>query len=809
VRHDFWFALRRIRSRPVHSLVVALTLGLGLGATLAVIAVVDAVLVRPLPYADASRLVRVTRTIPVPGFPEVTFADVGYRGLVTDAHTLASVAAYAIRDANLTGRGAPRRLTTARVSASLFRVLGVRPALGRAFTADEDVPNGARVVVLSDALWRSAFGADPAVIGRVARIDAEPFTVVGVLDATTTFPTGGVDAWEPLQLDPAAVNPYDARYEVVARLRPGVSFADAERDLTASVRAVGKRFPGPHAGSGLDLSGFHARVRWLADDLVGDIRPTVSLLLGGVTMFLLLTCANVANLQLAAAAARAEELAIRAALGATRTRLVGGAIIEGVVLTLAGGLLGFGAAVTGTRSLGTLMPRGIAVETTLSGLRSLGAGALMVLLVGATVGALPVLIGTGRSGAMALRNRAVAVSTAVRVRRWLAAAQVALAVLLLHGSGLLVTSARAVQEIRLGFRPDSTMSLRINLPDETLRDRTTRETMLRRLLVEAEGIPGVTAAALANALPLERGRRDLAMALEGRPFKADGTDPLADYRVVTSRYFDVMGIAVLRGRVFTDDDANARYTPLVISEGLAREIWGDDTDPVGHRLRFGPNAPWMPIVGVVADARNRSVTETPRPELYLPALGSYANLALASEITLIVRSTVAPASLVAPLRRAVANVDPEIPTYAVASMRDVVRDSRARVMTATRLMAAYALIALVLAVAGTYAVLSYLVTQRRRELAVRVALGASPRAIVLLVARESSAMIGVGVVVGLVGALAAARLLAGLLYGVRPLDPLVVLGVVAVAGVAGVVAAMIPARRAASVDPCGALKGDG
>jgi predicted permease len=395
------------------------------------------------------------------------------------------------------------------------------------------------------------------------------------------------------------------------------------------------------------------------------------------------------------------------------------------------------------------------------------------------------------------------------VRRALAAGQVALAVLLLHGSGLLIASARVVQDVRLGFRPDATMSLRINLPAEKLRDRTIRETMLRRLLAEAERIPGVTAAALANALPLTPGRRDLAMGLEGRPFKADGTDPLADYRVVTSRYFDVMGIPVLRGRVFTDDDANARYTPLLISEGLAREIWGDDTDPVGHRLRFGPNAPWMPIVGVVADAKNRSLTEPARPELYAPALGTYANLALASEITLIVRTTNDPHPLIAPLRRVVSSIDPQVPTYAIASMREVVHDARRRMATATQLMTAYAVVALLLAIAGTYAVLSYLVTQRRRELAVRMALGASPRQIIALVAGESSMMIGVGVIAGLLGALGLSRLLSGLLYGVGVLDIRVVLAVVGIASVAGVGAATIPARRAVRLDPGVALTRDG
>ena len=806
--HDIWFALRHLRARPLHSLVVALTLGLGFGAALAVFSVVDAVLLRPLPYAEASQLVRVTRKIPVAGLPEIPFSDVGYRRLTANAHTLESAAAYNTRDANLIGRGPPQRLTTAAVSAKLFRVLRVRPVLGRAFNASDDVPNGPHVVVLANWLWQSAFGASLSVIGQVANIDGVPYTIVGVLNAATTFPSRDVGAWEPLQLDPASVNPYNAPFNVVARLSPNATRTQAERELTESVREVGKMFPGPHAGSALDLAGFQARVHWLGDDVVGDARPVVVLLLAGVSMLLVLTCANVANLQLAASITRAEELAVRMALGATRARVVRGALVEGIVLAGAGAAVGLSAAIVGARWLASLMPAGIPVTAALGTTRLLTATVIIVLGVGTVVGALPVLLATRRSFAMALRDRAGA-TTSGRVRRILAAAQVALAVLLMHGSGLLLASARAVRDVRLGFRPDSTMSLRINLPAAKLRDRTTRETMLRRMLANAERIPGVTSAALVNALPLTPGRRDLAMALEGRPFKADGTDPLADYRVVTSHYFDVMGISVLRGRVFTDDDANARYTPLVISEGLAREIWGDDTDPIGHRLRFGPNAPWMPIVGVVADAKNRSLTETPRPELYAPALGTYANLALASEITLIVRSASDAASMAAPLRRVVASVDPEVPTYEITSMRDVVRDSRIRVATATRLMSAYALAALLLAIAGTYAVLSYLVAQRRRELAVRMALGALPSEIVSLVAKESAGMIGVGVVAGLLGAMALARLLAGLIYGVGALDMGVVLGVVAIASVAGVAAAALPARRAALVDPCVVLRGDG
>ncbi|HEX6053959.1 MAG TPA: ADOP family duplicated permease [Gemmatimonadaceae bacterium] len=811
MRHDFWFAIRRIRLRPLHSAVIALTLGLGIGAALAVFAVVDAVLLRPLPYRDADRLVRITRTIPVPGLPEVAYSDVGYRRLVSDSRTLVSAAAYDTRDANLIGRGAPLRLTSARVTASFFDVLATQPVLGRAFTREEDVPNGPRVVVLADWLWRSSFGADPRVIGGAANLDGEPVTIVGVMSATAGFPTRAVGVWEPLRLDPAGVNPYNARYSVIGRLRPRATLDAARRDLTASVRAVGKEYPGPHAGSALDFSGFQARVKWLGDDVIGDARPVVALLLAGVLLLLVLTCANVANLQLAAASARGEELAVRAALGATRSRLVRGALIEGVILAAAGALVGLAAGSIGTRLLATLMPTGIALDTSLAGSRTLIAAAIIVLVIGAVVGALPVASTARRDAALALRDRASSGPsvTVAGVRRMLAAGQVAVAVLLLHGAGLLIASAHAVQEVALGFRPDSTLSLRINMPAEKFRNRAGRETFIRNLLAEVERVPGVSVAAIANALPLEPGRRDLAMALEGRPFRADGTDPLADYRVVSASYFETMGIRLVRGRIFRDDEAGPALTPLVISEGLAKEIWGDDTDPVGHRLRFGPNAPWMPIVGVVADAKNRSVTEGPRPELYTPALGSYSNLALASEFTLIARTEGSATSLVGPIRRIINELDPELPIYNVASVREVVRASRARMTTVTNVMVAYSVAALVLAVAGTYAVLSYLVAMRRREIAVRVALGATPAEVIGLVARESGLVVGSGAVVGLTSAAGLGRLLSGLLYGVGTFDAGVVMAVVAAAGLVGVASALIPAQRAARVDPCTVLRGTG
>jgi putative ABC transport system permease protein len=808
--HDLWFALRRIRLRPLHSAVIALTLALGLGASLAVFSVVDAVLLRPLPYEDPGQLIRITQTIPSPGLPELPFSDVGFRRLA-GVRSLAAVAAYDTRDANLIGPDGARRLIVARVTATLFDVFRVVPSLGRGFTPEEDQTNGPRVLVLSDWLFRSAWNADPDIVGTVANLEGEPFTIVGVLPPSISFPARDVAAWEPLRIDPAEVNPYNLRFTVLGRLGDNVETRQAQAELTEAVRSVGRDYPGPHAGSVLDQAGYTAHLRSLAADTVGDARPVVVLLLAGVLMLLLLTCANVANLQLAGVIVRSEELAVRAALGATRGRLIRGALIEGIVLTGAGAVAGMVIAGVGAKLLATLLPPGVAVAGSLLGGRALVVAVVAVLLIGAAVGALPVAIVARRDPARGLKDRSAGASPAgaSRMRRLLASAQVALAVLLLHGSGLLIASARQVQNISLGFETQSTLSLRINLPDATLRDRSSREVLLRRLVDDVSRLPGVVAVGLVNALPLTPGRQDLAMAVEGRPFKADGTDPLADYRVASAGYFAAMGIVLRRGRTFTDDDANATYTPLVISEGLARRLFPDGADPIGQRLRFGPAAPWMPIIGVVTDAKNRSLTDAPRPELYAPGLGTYATLAFRSEITLVVRARGEATSLTGPIRRAVAEAGPDVAMYAFASLEDIVREARATMTTATRLMTGYALAALLLAIAGTYAVLSYLVSQRRKELALRMALGATPRAIMALVARESAILIGAGIVAGLVGALASARLLTGLLYGVGALNAGVVLAVLVSASVAGVLAALVPARRATMVDPNATLRAGG
>jgi predicted permease len=811
VRHDLWFAIRRLRRRPFHAALIILTLGLGIGASLAVFTVVDAVLLRPLPFPKPDRLLSVTQSIPVPGFPELSLPGVTLRRMQESARSIERMAGFATRDVNLVRAEVTDRLISALLTPGFLEVLGVTPTLGRDFTAEEDLPGGPRAILLSDGLWRTTFASDPDIVGKTANLEGELFTIVGVMPSWFAVPSREISVWEPMRLSPTIVDPGNNRLEVIARLRDGAPLERAQSELTSIIREVGREYPGPHPGSALDPAGYRANVRLLADEVVGDTRPVIVLLSGGVLLLLLLTCANVANLQLANVILRGGEIAVRAAIGATRQRLVSGALIEGMVLTAAGAILGVVIAYGGAILLVKLVPQSVAITGPLLGVRSLVVASIIVLVIGAVVGALPVAVVAGRNPSSGLHDRAAAASPrlAGRLRRTLAIAQVAFAVLLVHGAGLLISSAREVQQVALGFRTDSTISLRINLPAPMLRDRTRREVVLRRIVQNVNALPGVQAAGLVNALPLELGRRDQAMAVEGRPFKADGSDPIADYRVVSHGYFAAMGIPLLKGRLFTDDDATATMTPLVISRSLERLLFPDGEDPLGRRLRFGPASPWMPIIGVVADAKNRSVTEPARPEFYTPGLGTWSFLAFRSELTIVVRTRGDAMALATPIRRVVRDVGPDISTYNLATLDDVIRTARARMIMATRLMTSYALLALLLAVAGTYALLAYLVSQRRHELAVRLALGASTRDLVELVGSECARLVGYGVVAGLAGALITSRLLSGLLFGVGTLDPVVTAGVLVVAAALGIVASLVPARRATKVDPGLALRSGG
>lgn len=808
MRLDLQFAWRRIARQPRHAALVALTLGLGLGASFAMFGAIDAILLRPLPFREPDRLILVTQTMPIEGLPELAFSDVGYRRVLTDSKTLEDAAAQTARDANLIRGGSTDRIVVSRVTGNFLRLAGITPAIGRAFSAEEDTPNGPRALLLTDRLWRSHFGSDSGVVGTTVNLEGVTTTIVGVLPPEVVYPSRDVGAWEPMQLDPAATTPFTRSFRVIGRLKPGIDLATAQQDLTAAVRSVGRDFPSPHPGTPVDPANYSAKVGPLAASVVGDTRRMALLLTAGVGALLLLTCANVANLRLAESLSRSTEYAVRLALGASRAQLVRGALIEGVLLATLGAAVGAAIAMMGAGVVRALLPTGVPLTATAFGGRAVLAAVACILGVGAAVGAIPVVALTRRAAGEGLRHGATgAVPVAAgRLRKALAAGQVALAVLLLHDASLLLSSAREVGRVSQGFRAEGALAMRISLPAATQRDREARESLLRRLVGGIAAIPGVSSIGIANSLPTMNGPRDQAMAIEGRPFKADGTDPMADFRIVSNGYFAAMGIPLVEGRVFTDDEATDRSTPLVVNRALARQLMPNGESVVGRRLKFGPVSAWMPIVGVVGDAKNRSLAEPPRPEFYTPALGTWSQMSLRTQVMLVARTEVEPTALAPAMRELVRSSAPDVAVVDLSPLPDVVRRSRTRVDAVTRLMGVYAATALLLAIAGTYALLSFLVAQRRREIGLRIALGASPTAVVSLVLREAAQVAGSGALLGLLGAAATGRLLAGMLYGVTTMEPRILLGVVGGALVSAALASFVPAQQALRADPAATLR---
>lgn len=806
---DVKTVLRRLGRRPIHALSIVGTLAIGLGGALAVIGIAGPTLFQPLPYLNPGRLIAVTSKLPVPTLPEMGFSDVGYRRTVTDNRTLAGAAAYTTWGMNLASGGNASRATVGRVSASFFDVLGVKPLIGRTMSMSEDMPGAGNVAVLSESMWRSAFAADPTALGKTILLDDEPYVVIGVMPASVALPSNRVHVWTPLALDPAAVNPFNRNLTVIARLRDGAGLEAARADLSSISRDVGKTYAGPHAGSKLDPSVIQAVVRPLRDTLIGDARPTMLLLLVGVLLVLALTCANVVNLQLASLLSRRTEMSIRAALGASRARLVAGAALEGVVLAGLGMAFGLVFSALSSGVLRTLTPRGLApVATTVGAVRQVGIAVVLVAVVAAIVGVVPTALATGRDLAGSLRDRAGAsvghIST--RLRGWLAAGQVSLAVLLLYGAGLMLASVRAVQRVDLGFHTDSSVAFRLDLPQARYSTRQTIDPLVQTVLMSLRAIPGVSSAAAASALPLSAQRNETMMAVEGRPFKADGTDPNADLRIVSADYFRAMGIDVVRGRTFAETDARSGYTPVVISRALAKQLFPDGSDPIGHRVRLGPFADWLPIVAVVNDAKNRSVTEDARPEIYQPAVGNTALTRPQTVFSFVARGAGDAEATLRTIRAAVRQIDPTLPVFDAGPMANVVSATRTRQDVTARLIGAFAVVALLLAVAGTYAVLAFLVSDRRREIAIRMAMGANASNVIGMVMGQTGRVVGAGGVVGLAGAVLAARGLESFLFGVTTLSPSVLVTVVGVIVAAGSVAALVPARRACLVDATLALR---
>ncbi|HEV3469892.1 MAG TPA: ABC transporter permease [Pyrinomonadaceae bacterium] len=803
-RQDVRFGLRMLGKRPVFTAVALLTLSLGIGANTAIFSVVNAVLLRPLPYEDSERIVRVWNTFAPRGLTQLPISEPEFVEFRDQSKSFEHVAAYVTGALTLTGAGEPERVVATESSAALFPVLRVRPELGRTFSAEEEQAGRPEVIVVSHRLWQRRFGADPGLIGKTLALNGRGRTVVGIMPPGFNYPTGDVDLWAPLTIEPASTNLGVHYLDVIARLKPGVTPGQAQAEMGAVFDGLMRKYPEYYkdaAGAGVSLVPLHEQV-------VGDVRPALLVLLGGVGFMLLIACANVANLLLARAAARKKEIATRTAFGASRLRIVRQLLTESLVLFVLGGALGLLLALWGVHLLVGASPVEIPrmSEVGIDG-RVLLFTTLTSLLAGTFFGLAPALQASkpdlnealkegGRAGAGG-RGQS-------RTRDLLVVSELALSVVLLVGAGLMVRSFLRLLEVRLGFDPDNVLTMQLSLPHSRYPESHQVVGFYRQLLERVGGLPGVQAAAAVSQMPVGEVRMNASFEAEGRAFEA--ASAIADFNRVTPDYFRAMSLPLVRGRPLAEADTEGLPAAVVINQTMARKFWPGE-DPTGKRIRLRADAPWLTVVGVAADTKNRGLGAETKPEMYFPhSEQSFGLGPPSSAMTLVVRSANDPRQVVSAIRAEVRAMDRDLPVYRVQTMGEVVAASISRTRFTMLLLALFAGLALLLASVGVYGVMSYGVGQRTHEIGVRKALGAQPRDITGLFVRQGFVLALAGVGLGLLGALALTRAMRGLLYGVTASDPLTFMSVPLLLMATALLACYLPARRATRVDPMTALR---
>lgn len=806
---DFRYALRQLRKSPGFTAVAVLTLALGLGANSAIFSVIDAVLLRPLPFHAPSRLVVVKPTEPGRrddiGVSYPTFLD--WRA---QNHVFEGLSVFRQDDFTLTGRGEPAHLTGAVVSANLFSVLGVPPVVGGDFIPDEDKPTATGLpIILSHSLWQNRFGSDPKVVGQSLVLDGDTFVVVGVMPASFQFPVQRtpVEFWTTIALDSQTVNgapPMTAQrgaayLDVIARLKPQVTAATAQTEMARIQDGLNRQYP-ENRPKGISLVPE-------GDAVVGDMRQGLFVLLGAVGLVLLIACANLSNLLLARAASRHKEISVRTALGATRWMIVRQLLAESLLLAAAGAAAGLALAAWGIKLL-TAMAPGDLPRITESGLN------LQVLIFTASVavctsilfGLVPALQSAkpelaaslkegGRSGTETLARG--------RLRSALVVTEMALAMVLLVGSGLLLRSLLGLGKVDPGFAKDHVMTFGLDLPGRY--EQPQRVAFYRNLLEQIRATPGVRSASAAFPLPLSADDVKTTFEIEGRPMKKSEY-PVTTLHIIDHDYFRTLGIPLLSGRVFNPQDDAPGATPVVIiSERLAKQVFPGE-DPVGRRIKPGISSgnsgePMRVVVGVVGDVKAEGLGAPSIPESYL----SYAQLPFAP-MSVVVRTEISPANMVPTLTTEVQSLDSALPLLHVKTLDEYVDDSIVGTRFETFLLGTFGVLAFVLTAVGLYGVISYTVAQRTREMGIRLALGADRKTILGMVVRNGALLACSGAVIGLAASFLLTRLIASLLFGVGPTDPLTFLCVpIALISVA-ILASYVPARRAAGVDPMVALR---
>jgi predicted permease len=799
---DLRYAIRQLSRNSGFTAICVLTLALGIGATTTIFSIVDSLLLRPLPYPNSSRIVQMWSTFAPRGMTEIPFSEpefLEYR----QGQSFAHVAGFSVGALNLTGSGDPLHVATSWVTPDFFQVLGTAPILGHVFTADEQQPGHAQFVVLSYGLWQNRFASDPELIGKTILLNGQSCVVVGVMPPNFNFPSADIDVWQPFPNAPSTANIGNHYLNLIANLKPQATLAQARAEMTIILDRIMKTYPKYYGGA----AGLGVSLVPIRQQMVGTMRPTLMVLLCGVGFMLLIACTNVASLLLARGEDRKREIATRTALGATRLRILYQVLIENLVLFTAGGAIGLLLAlvclklVAAEDYLHVAQMGGVTLD-----LRVLAFAAAVSLATGLLFGLIPALKASRANVNDALKTggRDMHGPQRRRTRSLLVASEIAFSLVLLAGAGLMMASLRNLLQVKLGFTPENVVTMRISVPEARY---TIPQTVAfyRQLQDRVRALPGVEAVAVVNQLPMTDVTANVSFDVEGT---SNTEINVADTQIITPDYFRAMGISLMRGRLLSDADAAIPPASIIVNQALARKIWAG-TDPIGKRIRLAPNAPWLSVVGVVADIKNHGSNAATKPEIYFSYTDQpfqiWADL---RSMSLVVRTASAPQQVAGSIREQLKQLDPALPVYKVSTLEQMVSSSVSQTRFPALALSMFACTALMLAAVGVYGVLAYTVAQSRHEIGVRMALGARRGQILRFFLAQGMRWAIVGGCAGIVAALVLVRFMRSMLFEISAYDPRTLMMATGVLTVVVAAACLVPALRATRVDPMVAIRSE-